>query len=119
MPEIDCPACGQRIDVFFHERERRIEAQRRTAQRLSEQSKQAASLVQQGWSTRRIARRFGVTMDRARRLTQPGGFFANRIVDQAAVLRLYRAGSRTDQIAKKVGCHPTTVYRIIREVEAS
>ena len=119
MPELECPSCGQCIDVFFHERERRLEAQRRTAKRLSEQSKEAAALVQQGWSTRRIARRFGVTMDRARRLVQPGGFFANRIVNQAAVLRLYRGGSRAEQIAKKVGCHPATVYRIIREIEPS
>jgi len=119
MPEINCPKCGQCIDVFFHERERRLEAQRRTARRLSEQSREAASLVQQGWSTRRITRHFGVTVERARRLTQPGGFFANRIVDQAAVLRLHRAGSRADQIAKKVGCHPATVYRIIREAETS
>ncbi len=119
MARIDCPACGHHINVLFRERERRIEAQRRTAKRLSEQSAEAASLVEQGWPTRRIARHFGVTMERARRLTQPGGFFANRIVDQAAVLRLYRGGSRADQIAKKVGCHPATVYRIIREVETS
>ena len=119
MPELECPSCGQCIDVFFHERERRLEAQRRTAKRLSEQSKEAASLAQQGWTTRRIARRIGVTMERAHRLAQPGGFFANRIVDQAAVLRLHRAGSPASQIAKKVGCHPATVYRIIREVEAS
>ena len=119
MPEINCPTCGQCIDVFFHERERRLEAQRRTAKRLSEQSNEAASLVEQGWSTRRIARRFGVNMERARRLAQPGGFFANRIVDQAAVLRLHHGGSRADQIAKKVGCHPATVYLIIREVETS
>ena len=119
MPEINCPTCGQCIDVFFHERERRLEAQRRTAKRLSEQSTEAASLVKQGWSTRRIARHFGVTMERARRLAQPGGFFSNRVVDQAAVLRLHRDGSCADQIAKKVGCHPATVYRIIREVETS
>ena len=122
MPQIDCPSCGHHIlydDEYFDEYERRIEAQRRTAKRLSEQSKEAASLVEQGWPTRRIARHFGVTTERARRLAQPGGFFANRIVDQVAVLRLYREGLPASQIAKRVSCHPATVYRIIREVETS
>ncbi len=111
MPEINCPTCGQCIDVFFHERERRLEAQRRTAKRLSEQSTEAASLVKQGWSTRRIARHFGVTIERAWRLARPGGWFSNRCVDYAKVRRLYESGMRADEIAKKLGCHVTTVYR--------
>lgn len=114
MPEVECPSCGQHIDVFFYERERRIEAQRRSAKLLSEQSKEAGAMVEAGRTVEQVAEHFGVTVERARSLSREGGFFSHTAFDHATIQRLYAEGVRADDIAEELGCHVTTVYRVLK-----
>lgn len=114
MVEISCPHCSKTIEVIHTERERRLEAQRKSAKQLTEQSKEAGDLARAGRTVEQIAAHLGVTVDRARKLTKPGGFYANRVTDYADVCALWDDNWRAIDIAEKLGCHVTTVYRALR-----
>ena len=114
MVEISCPHCNKTIELIGTERERRIEAQRKSAKVLTEQSKEAGELVTAGRTVEQIAEHLGVSVDRARKLSQPGGFFSNRVTDYAEIRALWDDNWRADDIAEKLGCHITTVYRALK-----
>lgn len=99
-----CPICTKRR-----------ESQRRSSQRFREQSAEAALLVSQGMTPEAIATELGVPLERARRLSRPGGWFANRDVNYAEVRRLYESGMSVDDIAERLRCSTGTVYRALRE----
>ena len=116
MPEVICPSCSQRIRVQLRDTEpdRRVEAQRKASKRLSEQSREAGAMVGAGLTVEQIAEHLGVTVERARKLAKPGGFFANRVTDYADIRTLWDDNCRAVDIAEKLGCHVTTVYRAVR-----
>ena len=114
MVEISCPHCNKTIELIGTERERRIEAQRKSAKLLTEQSKEAGALARAGRTVEQIAEHLGVTVARACKLSRPGGFFSNRVTDYAEVGALWNDNWRAVDIAERLGCHVTTVYRALR-----
>ena len=114
MDVISCPHCNKTIERIDTERERRIEAQRRSAKLLSEQSKEAGAMLEAGRTVEQIAEHFGVTIDRARSLSREGGFFSHCAIDREKVRQLYAENYWPRDIADELGCHVTTVYRALR-----